>query len=204
MFVKPETLARRLYLLKGATFASIQYYTQVPPDKLLKKNRLTKEPNPHKEIYKRSLSQVQFNFNYDAAVLRQLEREGKDPEEFDKGESWHDLVKDEEGRFTPFCQHKTNKILYLRLRILKSLQDTKYFDENKNELTFEQCQHYIPKPSTYDNQGVEDENVIRFITMKFDSVENLIINGTTYIVTNRENKETILTIEDLRNPNNDN
>lgn len=143
--------------------------------------RLLKTNNPYGKVNKISRVSVCVNFHYDAGVLRRLEAEGKSPEDFKRGESWHEPVLTEDGKLTPFCSHKKTGELYLRVQLLQR-GETKYFTQQGEELTEGDVEPWLPKDNGYANQGLDKPLV--FLTYKLTSVVELTVDGTTVSVTN--------------------
>ena len=137
--------------------------------------RAKKTGNPFGQITKRQTMSIMTGFTYDAGVLRRLAKEGKSPEDFQKGESWHEAVLDGEGRLTPFARHKGSGELYLRVMHLKNVGETRYFDQSGSEITREQCEKWLPKKNEYANQGLEQPLI--FLTLKLSSVTAATISG---------------------------
>jgi hypothetical protein len=121
---------------------------------------------------------AQINFHYDSAVLRQLEREGKSPEDFKKGESWHTPVLID-NCLTPLCQHKSKPTLYLRVRLLDVLEAQYYV--NGVVADNDMVKPWVRKNKVaYENQGTEKP--IKFKVYKLEGIQSLTMNGVTYEV----------------------
>jgi hypothetical protein len=118
------------------------------------------------------------NFHYDRNVLAQLEREGKSPEDFKQGESWHEAVLDDNGRLTPFCKHKNTGELYLRFRRLATIGEPFFIDNNGKNLTKEEVEPFIPVKKSYGNQGTD--KAIEIMTIKFENVVSVVIDGVKH------------------------
>ena len=124
------------------------------------------------------------NFNYEANVLKQLEREGKSPADFQQGESWHEAVVRNDGTLTPFCKHKTNGSLYLRFRLIGSIESEYRWINSDTPLTSAEMDQLRPfiVVSTYSNQGVEAGSEIKFLTYGFSSVKVLTLEKQTFVI----------------------
>ncbi len=146
--------------------------------------RAKKTGNPFGVITKTNVVNGTVNFRYDAGVLRRLEKEGKSPEDFERGESWHEAVTDSSGRLTPFCRHKQNGDLYIRFMHNQTIGEPRYFAEDGHEITKEECQAWLPKPSAYANQGLEKPLV--FLTYKLASIEAVTLNGERFELQHEE------------------
>jgi hypothetical protein len=170
--------------LRGATFAT---FTAETEPKLLVKNRKTKEPRPYETISKVQTINCTVNFHYDEGVLRRLEKEGKSPEDFRRGESWHEpiIIND---RLTPFCQHKQTGEWYLRVMYRSHVGSSRYFtvDQNGNnrELSYGEVEDYLPVEKHYENQGLEIPLV--FLTFKLSGIKKMAIAGQSFNVSEPE------------------
>lgn len=134
--------------------------------------KMRKTDNPYYgKVRKNSRYNGQVNFHYDPAVIRQLEKEGKSPDCFRKGESWHEPVIREDGTLTPFCQHKKNGKRYLRFRILNTI-DSEYVDDNNNRIEKSELEKYLQESGGYANQGTD--NPVRIITVDLDNVTKIV------------------------------
>ncbi len=134
--------------------------------------KMRKTDNPYYgKVRKNSRYNGQVNFHYDPAVIRQLEKEGKSPDTFRKGESWHEPIIREDGTLTPFCQHKKNGKRYLRFRILNTI-DSEYVDDNNNRIEKSELEKYLQESGGYANQGTD--NPVRIITVDLDNVTKIV------------------------------
>lgn len=155
--------------LRGATILSFTARTDA---------RLRKTGNPFGKVYKLSRINALVNFHYDQGVLRRLEKEGKSPDDFKRGESWHEPVLDGD-RLTPFCRHKTTGELYLRVMFLRRLGEATYITENGSVLVEKDiAQWKTDKKEAYVNQGLNDP--LRFVTYKLDGIEEITLDGETF------------------------
>lgn len=146
--------------------------------------RAKKTGNPYGRITKRAKVKGMVNFRYEEGVLRRLEKEGKSPEEFEKGESWHEVVLDSQGRLTPFCRHKQTGELYIRFMHQETLGETQYFSEKGDEISAEQAKMFLPKPSGYLNQGLDQPLI--FLTYKLDSIHAVMLDGERLVIMRQE------------------
>lgn len=141
--------------------------------------RLRQTGNPYGKVWKTSRVNVLINFHYDEGVLRRLEKEGKSPEDFLRGESWHKAVITEEGHLTAFCNHPKTGEFYLRVQ-LRGRGLTTYATEDGEEVTREEIEPFLPKGSHYANQGLD--NPLEFLTYKLVSIVELRVDGETYTI----------------------
>lgn len=154
---------------KGATF--IGFVAETEP-------KMRKRGNPYAgRVRKITKISGQINFHYDKAVLRQLEKEGKDASCFFAGESWHEPVIREDGTLTPFCRHKQNGQMYLRFRSL-AVSSVRYVLDSGEEVSKETLEPWLEPASEYKNQGTDDP--IRFLTYKLESIKELTVDSETH------------------------
>lgn len=162
-----------LSTLKGSTFVSFMAKTD---------SRAKKRGNPHGTIWKVYNTTGLVNFHYDSAVLNRLKKEGKDESEFHRGSSWHELVTTDEGFLTPFARHKDTKELYLRVWLMDRSTETVYMKSDNTVLTYDEVKEWLPKPSSYDNQGLD--NPVHINVYKLESILEFTVNGKTYSINN--------------------
>lgn len=173
-----DELIGKLLGTSGATFATITATTDA---------RAKKTGNPFGKIFKEATVNGCLNFHYDAGVERRLAKEGKTADEFKKGESWHEPVL-QDGNLTPLCQHKTDKSkVYVRFMLVQKVGETIYREENGREIPADQVKPFLPKPSGYANQGLDNPLVI--LTYDLDNVDQLTIGGETYKLVERRKTE---------------
>lgn len=173
--VTPKTLRGILLGIQGSTIVTLCTCTEP---------RMRKTGNPYYgKVVKRSRYQAMLNFYYDEGVLRRLEKEGKSPDDFRKGESWHEPVL-MEGRLTPLCWHKDEAKRghgHLRIMYLKQLAKPVFVDVLTNKTIPEQrLAEWLYPASTYENQGLD--NPLVFITPALTSVQEMKVGGKTYKV----------------------
>ncbi len=141
--------------------------------------RLKKTGNPYGQVYKIARVNGLVNFHYDNGVLRRLEKEGKSPEDFRKGDSWHVAVLTDDGKLTPFSVHPKTGEFYIRFLHVATLQ-TIYVTEDGKELTADEVAPFLPKKSEYKNQGLEDPLV--FLTYKLAGIQEIVLEGETFSI----------------------
>jgi len=123
-----------------------------------------------------------LNFNYDGNVLARLAKEGKSPEDFSKGESWHEPVKRNDGTLTPLCRHKRNNKFYLRFRLL-NVSETKYEQSDGTPIDKSQIDPFLPdRSNAYANQGVDAGEEIKFVVYGLETIQQITIDKVTYSV----------------------
>jgi hypothetical protein len=175
-FVELQDLISKLYTEKDPTFLGLHVET-VP--------EMRKGGNPFLgRVYTRQHHNCQINFNYQAAVNRVLDKEGKEADFQASPLKWGTPI---EG--TPFLVHTkkgdSSPTVYLRTRILHSKMkefflDGKFVDSIPLR---EQILSFIPaKSESYQHQGVSSEHEVIVRTFKMDSIKAAIYRGETYIV----------------------
>jgi hypothetical protein len=155
---------------KGATFASAIIDTEP---------KMRKTDNPYYGRV-RKINRISgiLNFNYDEGVRRRLEKEGKNPDEFVGGSSWHKPVT-VDGKFTPLAAHKDNPDqLYLRVAVQHTDKPEYFFDGKP--IDKKQIESFIPERSHYQNQNLEEP--YRFIAPSLNNVREINIGGEKYII----------------------
>lgn len=164
-----EELAAILENIHGAKILSFVAETDA---------RLKKRGNPFGTVYKRAKVSALVNFHYDPAVIRRLEKEGKDESAFRRGESWHEPVIDAAGRLTPFCRHKQTGDLYLRIVRLDTLGEPEYRTAAGEVVDVSLLTPFLDQKPGYVNQGTDDPVV--FQTFKLDGIKELTVDGVVY------------------------
>jgi hypothetical protein len=169
--ISEADLVALLSSLRGSKFLTITSRTDA---------RLKKTGNPYGTVYKVSKVNICVNFQYEAGVRRRLEKEGKNPDDFVRGESWHTAVKSEDGFLTPLCSHKQTGAVYLRCQRLATIGEPVYFTQDGVEVTREEIAEWLPKQSEYANQGLEAPLI--FLTYALSSIVEVVAEGETYTV----------------------
>ena len=150
------------------------------PVTILARTDARAKKNPFGRIFKVRLVNGMVGFSYTHGVERRLAKEGKPKEDFTPGESWHMPV-EFEGHLTPLCIHKEKREkIYLRLMVNKGLGEPLYFDEHGEELPKEQVKPYLPKKSSYDNQGLD--NPLEFKVFELDNIVEISVENEKYKV----------------------
>ena len=169
--IRSIELVNLLMEQRGSTFVSIVAKTEP---------KMRKTGNPHAgNCFKVNKISCQINFIYDGAVLRQLAKEGKSPEDFKSGESWHEPVLRADGTLTPFARHKQNGKLYIRARHLATIGDPVYEDSTGKAIPTSEIEPFLPnRDNAYANQGTEE--TIRFVIYGLDTIQQITMDGVTY------------------------
>lgn len=173
-----EQLVEQLMQLKGSAAATFTATTEAD---VYAKDQRTKQPIPFaRPIQKTSTVNGMVNFHYDVGVLRRLEKEGKSPDEFRAGTSWHQPILDD-GKLTPLCAHKSDsKRLYVRFMRISTVEEPSYKDAEGKEVNKEDLKPYMKPVNSYANQGLEDPLV--FLTYSLDSIQEIRMGGDTYTI----------------------
>lgn len=144
---------------------------------------VTANPFWGKDVQKRRKATVLVNFHYAENVQKRLEREnaeriakGEAPKTFDQGESWHELVKREDGTLTPFCKHKQTGVLYLRCMDIDT-QSIEYTVDGA-PVDAESIKPFL-QTSDYKNQGLDEPLV--FLCYSLTNLKALTLDGQTYV-----------------------
>jgi hypothetical protein len=172
-------LAEILYntqLKKGMpTFASVLQATE---PKVLKKDRVTKEPIPYQSVIKVSKVSILLNSEYEKAVTNQLIKENKDISSYEKGENTMPLEFGENNIF--IGKFKGEYVLQYRPND-NSKPRTKFLADNK--LTpKDKLVNFLPTENHAQNQGTSKEILWRKLYLK--NIRKITINKETYKVIN--------------------
>jgi hypothetical protein len=140
--------------------------------------RLKKRGNPFGKVVKRARVNALLNFWYDAAVVRRLEKEGKDESVFRRGESWHEPVLTADGKLTPFARHKGTGDLYLRVVRLGTCGEPEYRAQDGSVVDVSSLKPFMDERPGYTNQGTDDPVV--FQTFKLSGLKEITVDGVVY------------------------
>ena len=99
----------QLLFLRGAT--PISFVCVLEPDMKKTDNPFYIKAEKAFTIVKIARVNGMVNFQYDAGVLRRLSKEGKSPDDFRRGGSYHTAVLSEDDKLTPLCIHKVDAAL---------------------------------------------------------------------------------------------
>lgn len=166
-------LAQRLLDLKGSSFITFTALTDTDAKK-------TGNPFPL-PITKRSKVRGVVNFQYVEGVLRRLEKEGKPPDAYKKGDSWHRPVLSPDGKLTPLsCHKKDASRRYIRFMYLDTLGRPAFFDATGRERTLEEVAPFLKVRSEYKNQGLDAP--LQFHLYGINGIERADFAGNDYTV----------------------
>lgn len=112
---------------------------------------------------------LQVNYNYTNAVGNQLEREGKDREDYVPGETWYRALP-----ATGLAEHKTNGTKYVRGRVL-STGESLYFDVLGNPIDRALAESYLAERTASSRAGTDKE--IHARVFKLENVLALSMDG---------------------------
>lgn len=158
--------------VKGSPiFASI---LQLTTPKCTKKSRVTSAPNPYNNIAKLSRVGIILNSNYETAVTNQLQREDKEPSEYQKGENTMPLTFGENNQFIGVF--KGEFVLQYRPNDNVKAQSVYFADGKRTDK--EKLEAYLPTPRTATNQGTDREILWRKLYLS--NVIRLSFNNKVY------------------------
>jgi hypothetical protein len=104
-------------------------------------------------------------------------------ERFRKGDNWQQVVVREDGSLTPFAEHKGNGTLYLRTMFYKSIGEPTYIDIRDGKLyKFTDIEAVLPTKSVNKNQGLPEDEVVRYNVWKLEGIRGMRLNGGAYRV----------------------
>ena len=153
--MNPETLINYIQSkVHGTTAVSLDTVTEV---RMVKKHRITKEPNPYLGVRKHQTKNGLIGFDYSNSVNYQAEREDKEHRTI-KERSWGTLSEDR-----IFVLHKGRTYLQLKLQ---SVSDTWYELDGK-EIDYTDIEPYLSGSSGSSTQAdLEKEVVVNDINME--------------------------------------
>tara|TARA_R110000772_G_C13310268_1_gene440114 strand:+ start:30660 stop:31238 length:579 start_codon:yes stop_codon:yes gene_type:complete len=158
------------------SFARVTQFTNV---KLLKKDRITKEPTTISELHKLSNLTVLLNTSYENGVVNALNKENKDESEYKRGQNTMPL--DFTVSANNFCGLFYNKAVIQYRPFENSYPKTKYVIDGKI-IDKRNLQDILPVKSKATNQGTTKE--IFWRKLYVSNIRRIIINGVEYIVKN--------------------
>jgi hypothetical protein len=176
--VSKTELMNVLMNIKGSTPATITAVTDVKMNKGRGENT-----NPYLDrLFKKQVSNVFINFSYTNAVNKRLVKEGKEATFEAKERAWGDRVMNPDtGKQTPLITH--NGAFYLEAGfITKNSPKVEYQLDGEPVEDTALFENWLPKTNTSSRQGLSDENEVVLRTFKLDSVREVKVNGTTYVV----------------------
>jgi len=131
--------------------------------------------NPFKGLIKVSYRSVIFNFIYENSVRKQLEREGKNIEEYISGGRRNGLEYIGESKCLMFHPEKGTKYAWVKQE--KELE-TKFFLDGK-EVEKDKLVGYLYEQPTAKTQDCIDKKIFSF-NVKLENILEITANGITY------------------------
>jgi len=172
--VTPTQLVGELLKMDGTgtSFEGMDCKVLVKMNKTAKRDGVKFENPYFGKVYKCYSVSTISNANYERAVNRQREREGKETDFEALPRVWGERV----GK-SPVIQHKGQ--FYFAIHVKTLTTDVTYEDVNGNAVEKESIVQFLPKKSS-SRQGVENEIIVR--TYKIESILQMRMKGGTYIV----------------------
>lgn len=168
MKITKRKLINKLMKIRGAT--PVQFTSNTDA-------RLNKRGNPYFGTRKVSEVNAIVGFYYDKAVLKRLEKEGKEPDAWKRGDSWHELLLID-NKITPFrVDKKTGKKLYLN--VLVNTAESKYYFKGR-QIDKKLIEKYMRDKNNYANQGLD--NPVAICTYAIDNIRRITFGGHLYNV----------------------
>lgn len=146
--------------------------------KLLKKDRITGEPNTFSpSVTKVSKINGILNFDYQHSVNLQRDREGKIAD-FTTGSTWYEHVHSDPK---PIVRHKDDhSLIYLQLKLEKELQATYIF--NGKVVPKGTIKNLFPKKPENAQTRQRTDKMIRPIAVKLDNILSIVCDGKVWTV----------------------
>lgn len=145
--------------------------------------KVRKTGNPHPDVIKLTDASYDMNIDYENKVANARERAGLD-REYEKGTSYFEVLRDEQGRLTPLAKHKT-KDQYYFYAARRPGGTSRYFSEDGQELDFEtQVKPFMPESTGSSRQGLEFEDQVKPRTIGFDSIKAIKFSGQCLLCAN--------------------
>lgn len=141
--------------------------------------KMNKTGNPYYgRITKVTTLTVLLNTDYEKAVVKQLEREGKEATEYKKGKNTMPLIFGENNRFIGVYEKPEGNEFVLQYRPFdNSKPETTYLCDGV-EIDKKEIEQWLPKTYAAENQGTEKEIFIRKVYLQ--NILNLNFNGEKY------------------------
>jgi len=178
LLITTKKLIELLMEQKGATFVTFTHRANMS-----KTNKMRKGNNPHfGNCFKTQSVNGMINFHYDKGVLRRLEKEGKSPENFKKGKSWHEPVLRTDNTLTPFARHKKDpRRIYVRFMYLATVKSY-YHTAQGSRIATDKITPFLPSKNSYKNQGLEKPLI--FNTWGIDDIIAITLDNQKYSIKN--------------------
>jgi hypothetical protein len=179
--IKKETLVGLLENYKGHTFCHLDTVTS---PKLLKKGRETGLSVQEKfgvnpdMIKKHSSFGCGIGFEYAETVKNRLVKDGKNPTDYQAGESWHIS----HNGSTVIREHKNTGELYFYASLIANNRPVSEYKAENVVINKDDLKEYLPVESAPKNQGLDEGREIEVRTLKLSSVKRLVAENSEYIV----------------------
>ena len=183
--VTTEQLMEVLGKLRGATpITFIHCTTMSKSGKMVQKLRDDHSvKNPYwGDCFKTQTANGMVNFHYDKAVLRKLAKKGLDASVFRQGDSWHMPIIRDDDTLTPFRYNKKDVAKapnYIAFKLERS-SDVHYHTANGQKIVTENVKPFFAKRSKNKNQGLAEEDVVKFNVWGIEDITHMTINGQKY------------------------
>ena len=143
-------------------FARLVY---AKPEKLLKKDRVTKEQCPYKDIFKLVSLIVGIGYSYKTGVNNRREKEDLEKDFVPKELPWGEWVEGSNVLIT----HKDNMYIRFYTDYANNPIKNQYIDLDGNLYQYEELKNYLQKKQDNKSQGLD--NPVKPITINADNVE---------------------------------
>jgi hypothetical protein len=141
--------------------------------------KMNKKGNPYYgKIVKVSTLTVLLNTDYEKGVLNQLEREGKEATEYQKGKNTMPLIFGDNNRFIGVYENENGAEYVLQYRPFDNSHPVTTYLFEGQEIDKKEIEPWLPKSTGAQNQGTEKEIFIRKVYLK--NILNLNFNGEKY------------------------
>lgn len=168
--ITKDELLEKIRNIRGASF--ITFISETDP-RMVKKHRITKEPNPFLGAVKVSRINAIVNFTYENSVNNQRRREDKETDFEAQERKWGSH--EESNHVGCIVEHKGKK--YISVKPEKVLEN--YFKLNDKKID-KIDPGYLPVKKPQLQQGLEKEVIYR--NYSIDSIKAIRISGEDYIV----------------------
>jgi hypothetical protein len=159
--ITKDNLINQLINYKRSKILTVELVTKA---KLLKKDRITKEPIVYKDVYVKKVINGVINFDYEKVVNKRLAKENKEVCFIAKPRTWGEHVT------KAVIVHKD--AFYLQIKV----QNAKHVYYNKNGvIDVNELVNYLPKKAT-SRQGTDE--VIKIADIAVDNIKKICVDKT--------------------------
>lgn len=124
---------------------------------------------------------VNLNFHYDRRVQREAERAGLDPNDYVRGEVWHEVETRENGTLLPFTRHPKTEERYLYCDY-RSRLDATYYDKTGAMVSEETLAPWLKQREASDRQPAGEDRPVFPFTIKLANVRGVTLQGVHYVI----------------------